>query len=55
MCFGTHFLALTFGVSAILGRYHYTIDVVAAPFMAYGVFALCRAFFMKYKLEPFAT
>jgi hypothetical protein len=39
------------GISAILGRYHYTIDVVAAPFFAYGTFQLSRnwLFVSQYK------
>jgi membrane-associated phospholipid phosphatase len=39
--------ATVFGVSAVLGRYHYTIDVVAAPFFAYGVFVLAKKLFEK--------
>jgi membrane-associated phospholipid phosphatase len=39
--------AFVFGISAVLGRYHYTIDVVAAPFFAYGVFVLAKKLFEK--------
>lgn len=43
--------AVIFGVSALLGHYHYTIDVFAAPFIAYGVFILCcRIFANDFKL-----
>ena len=38
-------LSIIFGVSAILGHYHYTIDVVSAPFFAYGVFVICKKLF----------
>ncbi len=43
------FLSTTvfFGVSALLGHYHYTIDVFAAPFIAYGVFVACKKFFKE--------
>lgn len=36
-----------FGISAVLGHYHYTIDVVAAPFFAYGIFVICKKIFKK--------
>lgn len=39
--------ATVFGISAVLGRYHYTIDVVAAPFFAYGVFVFAKKLFEK--------
>lgn len=49
------FLALTFlfGASSILGRYHYTIDVFAAPFITYGVYILCKKLFEFLHLTPF--
>lgn len=37
--------SIIFGVSAVLGHYHYTIDVLAAPFFAYGIFTLCKKIF----------
>ncbi len=33
---------LIFGVAAILGHLHYSIDVFAAPFIAYGIYAIRR-------------
>jgi membrane-associated phospholipid phosphatase len=39
--------SVVFAVSALLGHYHYSIDVVAAPFFAYGVFAVCKKIFKK--------
>ncbi len=43
------FLATTvfLGVSALLGHYHYTIDVFAAPFIAYGIFVMSKKFFRE--------
>jgi len=35
------------GVSVLLGHIHYSIDVFAAPFMTYSIFALSRRFFPK--------
>ena len=40
-------MSFVFGVSAVLGHYHYTIDVVAAPFFAYGIFVICKKIFKK--------
>lgn len=34
-----------FGVSVLLAHVHYSIDVFAAPFMAYGIFVLTSKFF----------
>lgn len=43
--------AIIFGISALFGHYHYTIDVFAAPFIAYGVFIICcRVFANDFKL-----
>ncbi len=39
------FLAICMGVEVLLGHYHYSIDVFAAPFIAYGVFTLAKFFF----------
>ncbi|MBI2409544.1 hypothetical protein HYV30_00695 [Candidatus Kaiserbacteria bacterium] len=43
------FLVLTavFAVSMLLVRAHYSIDVFAAPFMAYGIFGLTRYLFPR--------
>lgn len=40
-------MSFVFGISAVLGHYHYTIDVVAAPFFAYGIFILCQKVFKE--------
>ena len=47
------FLATSFifGASALLGHYHYSIDVFAAFFISYGIFHIARWLFAKdYKL-----
>lgn len=36
---------ILFGVEVILGHHHYTIDVVAAPFITYGVYVFATKFF----------
>ena len=43
------FLLLTFlmGVEVLLGRYHYSIDVFAAPFITYGVYIFSKNLFKK--------
>lgn len=39
------------GASVLFAHIHYSIDVFAAPFMAYGIFALAKKFFKRdYKL-----
>lgn len=38
-------MSVLFGVAAVLGHYHYTIDVVAAPFFAYGIFTVAKKLF----------
>lgn len=44
-------LALVFGVAVLLAHIHYSIDVFAAPFMAYGVFKIaCYLFPRDYEL-----
>lgn len=40
-------LSVIFAAAMLLARVHYSIDVLAAPFMAYGVFALTRRLFPK--------
>jgi len=47
-------LSFVFGIAVLLGHVHYSIDVFAAPFMAYGVFRIVKYFFPHdYKLiEP---
>jgi len=55
------FTAVLFGASALLGHYHYSIDVFSAPFIAYGVFVIAKKIFPDdealsrtgaYPLEP---
>jgi hypothetical protein len=36
-----------FGLSVLIAHIHYSIDVFAAPFMAYSIFSLARYFFKK--------
>lgn len=47
-------LSLIFGVSVLLAHIHYSIDVFAAPFMAYGIFKIAQYLFHRdYRLiEP---
>ena len=35
------------GISVLLAHIHYSIDVFAAPFMAYGIFSISRFFFKE--------
>ncbi len=39
--------SVVFGVGMLLAHLHYSIDVLAAPFMAYSLFALCRRIFPR--------
>ncbi len=39
------FLTFLFGAGSLLGHYHYSIDVFAAPFFAYGVFNIAKRLF----------
>lgn len=44
-------VSIIFGISAVLGRYHYSIDVISAPFFAYGIYILGKKLFKAdYKL-----
>lgn len=40
-------MAVVFGVAVLLAHIHYSIDVLAAPFMAYGVFEIARYLFPR--------
>ena len=40
-------LSVIFGVSVLLAHVHYSIDVFAAPFMAYGIFNMSKYFFKR--------
>lgn len=43
--YGFFLVSILFGASALLGHYHYTIDVFAAPFFAYGIFIASKHLF----------
>lgn len=40
-------LSLVGGVAVLLGHIHYSIDVFAAPFIAYGIFKIAQRFFPR--------
>lgn len=40
-------LSLVFGLAVLLGHIHYSIDVLAAPFMAYGIFGIAKRLFPR--------
>ncbi len=40
-------LSVIFGVSVLFAHVHYSIDVFAAPFMAYGIFNMAKYFFHR--------
>lgn len=40
-------LSFVFGVAVLLAHIHYSIDVFAAPFMAYGIFKIAQYFFPR--------
>lgn len=40
-------LSVIFGISVLLAHSHYSIDVLAAPFMAYGIFEIARRLFRE--------
>lgn len=44
-------LAIVFGIAVLFAHVHYSIDVLAAPYMAYGIFKMSQYFFAEdYKL-----
>lgn len=47
-------LSIVFGISVLFAHVHYTIDVLAAPYMTYSIFKMSQYFFEEdYKLiEP---
>jgi ABC-type multidrug transport system fused ATPase/permease subunit len=46
-------LAVTFGIAVLFAHVHYTIDVLAAPYMSYGIFKMSQYFFKEdYDLIP---
>jgi len=40
-------LSFVFGISVLLAHIHYSIDVLAAPFMAYGIFRIAKYLFAR--------
>lgn len=50
-------LSFVFAVAVLLAHIHYSIDVLAAPFMAYGIFGIAKRLFPRdYKLiQPTAV
>lgn len=40
-------MSVVFGVAVLLTHIHYSIDVLAAPFMAYGIFAIAKYLFPR--------
>ncbi|MFA6519529.1 MAG: phosphatase PAP2-related protein [Candidatus Paceibacterota bacterium] len=40
-------LSVVFGVAVLLAHIHYSIDVLAAPFMAYGIFGISKRLFPR--------
>lgn len=40
-------MSLVFGVAVLLAHIHYSIDVLAAPFMAYGIFGVAKRLFPR--------
>ena len=44
-------LSVVFGIAVLFAHVHYTIDVLAAPYMAYGIFKMSQYFFAEdYKM-----
>ena len=49
------FIAVLFGATMLLAHTHYSIDVFAAPFIIYGIFAITAKLFpADYELLPHA-
>lgn len=40
-------MSLVFAIAVLLAHIHYSIDVLAAPFMAYGLFKVAQHFFVR--------
>ena len=46
-------MSFVFGIAVLLAHIHYSIDVLAAPFMAYGIFKIAQYLFPRdYELIP---
>ncbi len=44
-------ISVIFGIAVLFAHVHYTIDVLAAPYMAYGIFKMSQYFFAEdYKM-----
>jgi hypothetical protein len=44
-------LSIVFGVAVLFAHIHYTMDVLAAPYMTYGIFKMSQYFFPEdYKM-----
>ena len=39
------FISISLGVSSLLGHYHYSIDIFAAPFITYGIYVMAKKIF----------
>ncbi|MEN9880830.1 MAG: hypothetical protein RLZZ308_13 [Candidatus Parcubacteria bacterium] len=46
---------IIFGVAAVVGRFHYTIDVLAAPFITYGIFIIVKKLFPRLAVWAYKT
>ena len=40
-------LAIVFGIAVLFAHVHYTIDVLAAPYMAFGIYTMSKYFFAE--------
>lgn len=38
------FFTIFMGVQVLIGHHHYTIDVLSAPFITYGIYKICQRF-----------
>lgn len=48
-------LAIAFGIAVLFAHVHYSIDVLAAPYMAYGIYKMSQYFFpVDYKMTQLA-
>ncbi len=47
--------SVVFAITTLLGRYHYSIDIMAAFFISYGVFSITKNVFKKTYQQTFTT